>query len=61
MVGKRSPTSNCSVTGSAVRVTGPPDVVAEVTDEARRQLQLEPGVQVWVSIKASELQSFATA
>ncbi len=41
-----------------VQVAGPPDVVAEVTPGARAELGLEPGIEVWVSVKASELDAF---
>ncbi len=41
-----------------VRVGGPPGIVAEVTPGARRELAIERGSQVWVSVKASELSTF---
>jgi molybdate transport system ATP-binding protein len=41
-----------------IRIDGPPAIVAEVTPAARDELALEPGAEVWVSVKASELSAF---
>jgi len=41
-----------------VQVSGTPPVVAEVTVTARAALGLEPGADVWASVKASELNLF---
>ena len=38
-----------------VAVTGPPDVLADVTPDALADLDLAAGAAVWVSVKASEL------
>jgi molybdate transport system ATP-binding protein len=38
-----------------VRLGGPLEVVAEVTPAAVRELALEPGAELWVAIKATEL------
>jgi molybdate transport system ATP-binding protein len=38
-----------------VQLVGPPDIVAEVTPESRRELDLTPGAEVWVAVKATEV------
>jgi molybdate transport system ATP-binding protein len=38
-----------------VAVAGAPDVLADVTPGAVTELDLSPGAEVWVSVKASEL------
>ncbi|HSL58235.1 MAG TPA: ABC transporter ATP-binding protein [Acidimicrobiales bacterium] len=44
-------------TGDRVRVhlVGPPDVTAEITTAALAELGLDPGREVWASVKATEL------
>ena len=41
-----------------VRVTGPVPLVAEVTQAAVRELHLEPGIEVWMAVKATEVEVF---
>ena len=41
-----------------VRIDGAPDVLADVTTAAVAELDLEPGSQVWVSVKATEVHSY---
>ena len=38
-----------------VAVTGPPDVLADVTTDAVADLELATGAEIWVSVKATEL------
>jgi molybdate transport system ATP-binding protein len=42
-----------------VRVTGAPAVVAEVTPAALQELSLSPGAEVWVAVKATEVDVYA--
>jgi molybdate transport system ATP-binding protein len=42
-----------------VRVSGAPDLVAEVTPAALHELSLSPGADVWVAIKATEVSAYA--
>ena len=42
-----------------VRVDGHPSIVSEVTSAAARALDLAEGVEVWVAVKATEVQVFA--
>jgi molybdate transport system permease protein len=46
-----------TVTGSRARVhcTGRPDVVAEITPQAVADLRLDEGIEVWASVKATEI------
>lgn len=41
-----------------VRVSGPPDLVAEVTLAAAAELGLTPGAVVWSSVKATEIDAY---
>jgi molybdate transport system ATP-binding protein len=43
--------------GDRVRValTGPPDVLADVTTDAVADLELATGAEIWVSVKATEI------
>ena len=41
-----------------VRTMGAMPLVAEVTTAAMRELELSPGAEVWVSVKATEIQSY---
>jgi molybdate transport system ATP-binding protein len=41
-----------------VSVAGPPTLVAEVTPAAVRELQLAEGGEVWVSLKAAEVEVY---
>ncbi len=41
-----------------VRVKGPVSLVAEVTRAAVRDLRLEPGIEVWMAVKATEVSVF---
>jgi molybdate transport system ATP-binding protein len=41
-----------------VRVKGPVPLVAEVTKAAVRELHLEPGAEVWMAVKATEVDVF---
>ena len=41
-----------------VRVKGPVSLVAEVTRAAVRELSLEPGTEVWMAVKATEVSVF---
>ena len=45
--------------GTAVRllVTGTHDVIADVTPEAAFELGIQPGCEVWLSVKESAVQS----
>ena len=43
-----------------VAVTGPPDVLADVTTDAVADLDLAAGAPVWVSVKATELAVYPT-
>ncbi|HVM95951.1 MAG TPA: ABC transporter ATP-binding protein [Candidatus Acidoferrales bacterium] len=43
-----------------IRVAGAIPVVAEITPAAAAELQLTPGVEVWVSIKATEITAYPT-
>jgi molybdate transport system ATP-binding protein len=47
--------------GERVRilVSGPPELVAEVTPAARHDLDLTPGTPVWVAVKATEVAVYA--
>jgi molybdate transport system ATP-binding protein len=38
-----------------VRLTGSPPIVAEVTPAAVRELALDRGDSVWISVKATEI------
>ena len=38
-----------------IAITGEPDVLADITPAAVADLNLAPGTQIWVSVKASEL------
>jgi molybdate transport system ATP-binding protein len=38
-----------------VQITGPPDIVAEITPAAVTSLDLAPGSDVWVAVKATEI------
>lgn len=40
-----------------VRVNGPVTIVAEVTDAAASQLRLGDGVEVWLAVKATEIEA----
>ena len=42
-----------------VQVSGPPDIVAEVTAAAVAELQLHEGSAVWVAVKATEVDVYA--
>ena len=42
-----------------MRVSGTPDLVAEVTPAALRELSLSPGADVWVALKATEVGVYA--
>ncbi|MDP9240806.1 MAG: ABC transporter ATP-binding protein [Actinomycetota bacterium] len=44
--------------GVRVAVTGPPDVLVDVTAAAVAELGLRPGVPVWCAVKATELESY---
>jgi len=39
-------------------VSGPPDLVAEVTLAAAAELGLTPGAVVWSSVKATEIDAY---
>lgn len=41
--------------GLRVRLDGPVPLVAEITEGARRELQLAPGARVWLALKATEI------
>jgi molybdate transport system ATP-binding protein len=41
-----------------VRLTGTPDLLADVTTAAVAELRLMPGCQVWVSVKATETHTY---
>ncbi|MET0234587.1 MAG: ABC transporter ATP-binding protein [Kibdelosporangium sp.] len=41
-----------------VRLTGTPDLLADVTTAAVAELSLSPGQQVWVSVKATETHTY---
>jgi molybdate transport system ATP-binding protein len=41
-----------------VRLTGEPDLLADVTTAAVAELGLLPGQQVWVSVKATETHTY---
>ena len=41
-----------------VRATGPIDLTAEVTAAGAAQLNLRPGDDVWLSVKATEVQTY---
>jgi len=41
-----------------IRVSGPVPLVAEVTRAAVKELQLEPGTEVWMAVKATEVEVF---
>jgi molybdate transport system ATP-binding protein len=51
------------VLGDRVRLglTGPPTLFADITTGAVADLRLVPGEQVWVSLKATEVEAYATA
>ena len=36
-------------------MTGPPDVLADVTTDAVADLDLATGAEIWVSVKATEV------
>jgi molybdate transport system ATP-binding protein len=38
-----------------VQLSGPPDLVAEVTAAAAAELHLAPGEEVWVAVKSTEI------
>jgi molybdate transport system ATP-binding protein len=38
-----------------IAITGEPDILADITPDAVADLNLAPGTEVWVSVKASEL------
>ncbi len=42
-----------------VRLSGPPDVLADLTPGAVAELDLTPGRVVWVSVKATEVALYA--
>jgi molybdate transport system ATP-binding protein len=52
-----------SVHGTSVRllVSGERDVLADVTPEAVRELDLTAGREVWVSVKESALRRYSAA
>lgn len=41
-----------------VRLTGTPDLLADVTTAAVAELSLSPGLQVWVTVKATETHAY---
>ncbi len=41
-----------------VQVSGPPDVLADLTPSAVAELELTPGASVWVAVKANEVHSY---
>jgi molybdate transport system ATP-binding protein len=57
----RGAIAQVAVHGTSVRllVTGERDVLADVTPEAVRELALEPGRQVWVSVKESAISRYS--
>lgn len=56
----RGAIAQVAVHGTSVRllVTGEKDVLADVTPEAVRELDLEPGREVWVSVKESAVSRY---
>ena len=41
-----------------VRLSGTPDLLADVTTAAVAELSLLPGQQVWISVKATEIHTY---
>ena len=57
----RGAIAQVAVHGTSVRllVRADQDVLADVTPEAVRELDLEPGREVWVSVKESALSRYS--
>lgn len=54
--------SSIDLLGDRIRVgvTGPPDLTAEITAAAATELQLKEGDNIWVAIKATEIDVYQT-
>ena len=43
-----------------VQVAGPPNIVAEITAAAATDLAVHEGTEIWVAVKATEVDMYAT-
>ena len=59
----RGPVRSVAPHGDAIRllVAADPDLIADVTPRATRELDLAPGKEVWLSVKETAVQTYAGA